>query len=160
MWRCYNSLSGCALWMIRFLISNHHHVNTQRSGLGEVGRSASTEDQARRSQTVRDLPEIFPPISLYTCLGNTDHHHVTSERNRLLKEHNLYRKEAEEHERKVDGKISENCEEWDIKIAVRPVSRPAMRSPHARTHDPRPTFAACAWWRGVAVACVYRASRK
>jgi len=38
---------------------------------------------------------------------------------RLLKEHNLYRKEAEEHERKVDRKVSENGEEWDIKIAKR-----------------------------------------
>ncbi|KAF8559962.1 tubulin binding cofactor A [Imleria badia] len=38
---------------------------------------------------------------------------------RLLKEHILYKKEAEDHHRNVDRKVAENAEEWDIKIARR-----------------------------------------
>ncbi|KAH0837956.1 tubulin binding cofactor A [Lanmaoa asiatica] len=38
---------------------------------------------------------------------------------RLLKEHNLYKKEAEDHHRKLDRIVAENGEEWDIKNARR-----------------------------------------
>jgi tubulin-specific chaperone A len=38
---------------------------------------------------------------------------------RLLKEHNLYTKEAGDHHRKVARIVAENGEEWEIKIATR-----------------------------------------
>ncbi|OJA15959.1 putative protein 42 [Rhizopogon vesiculosus] len=38
---------------------------------------------------------------------------------RLLKEHVLYAKEAEEQQRKVDKLIADNAEEWDTKSARR-----------------------------------------
>jgi hypothetical protein len=50
--------------------------------------------------------------------GNADH--FTSNEHRLLKEHNLYTKEAGDHHRKVARIVAENGEEWEIKIAVRP----------------------------------------
>ncbi|KAL4067344.1 tubulin binding cofactor A [Scleroderma yunnanense] len=38
---------------------------------------------------------------------------------RLLKEHILYGKEAEDQKRKLDKLIAENAEEWDVKSARR-----------------------------------------
>ncbi|KAG2155667.1 tubulin binding cofactor A-domain-containing protein [Suillus clintonianus] len=38
---------------------------------------------------------------------------------RLLKEHILYAKEAEEQQRKLDKLIAKNAEEWDVKSARR-----------------------------------------
>jgi len=37
---------------------------------------------------------------------------------RLLKEHVLYAKEAEEQQRRVDKLIADNADEWDTKSAV------------------------------------------
>ena len=61
-------------------------------------------------------------------LANSDRCHAI-ERNRLLKEHKLYRKEAEEQERKVDRLVAANGEEWEIKNAVRISASPR----HTRT---------------------------
>ncbi|KAN0100250.1 Tubulin binding cofactor A [Tylopilus felleus] len=38
---------------------------------------------------------------------------------RLLKEHNLYKKEADDQQRKVDRMVAENGDEWEIKNAKR-----------------------------------------
>jgi len=38
---------------------------------------------------------------------------------RLFKEHNTYRKEAEDQQRKLDKFIAEKAEDWDIKNATR-----------------------------------------
>jgi tubulin-specific chaperone A len=38
---------------------------------------------------------------------------------RLLKEHNMYRKEAEDQQRKLDKFVADGAEEWDIKNATR-----------------------------------------
>ena len=38
---------------------------------------------------------------------------------RILKEYNMYRKETEEQQRKVDKFISDAADEWDIKTQVR-----------------------------------------
>ena len=90
--------------------SNHdteRHVCTERNGFRDVGCPASTENQGWRSQTVR-----CPPIHLTTSWNE----------NRLLKEHNLYKKEADDQQRKVDRMVAENGDEWEIKNAVRSLS--------------------------------------
>lgn len=37
---------------------------------------------------------------------------------RLFKEHNTYRKEAEDQQRKLDKFVADKAEDWDIKNAV------------------------------------------
>jgi tubulin-specific chaperone A len=36
-----------------------------------------------------------------------------------MKEHNIYRKEAEDQKRKLDKFVDDGAEDWDIKNAVR-----------------------------------------
>jgi len=38
---------------------------------------------------------------------------------RLMKEHNIYRKEAEDQKRKLDKFVDDGAEDWDIKNATR-----------------------------------------
>ncbi|OAX36751.1 hypothetical protein K503DRAFT_801785 [Rhizopogon vinicolor AM-OR11-026] len=54
---------------------------------------------------------------------------------RLLKEHILYAKEAEEQQRKVDKLIADNAEEWDTKSALYADQRRILEESHRMIKD-------------------------
>ncbi|KAG2138674.1 tubulin binding cofactor A-domain-containing protein [Suillus bovinus] len=65
-------------------------------------------DKVCSHTTMSDKPAVHRQLNIKSGVAK-----------RLLKEHILYAKEAEEQQRKLDKLIANNAEEWDVKSAKR-----------------------------------------